>query len=68
MGARVCVCARVRACVRVPGLIVQERRPVEEREHRALHVLRPAAHEAYEQAERLRTAVVLLVSAPMAWN
>jgi sulfopyruvate decarboxylase subunit alpha len=24
--------------------------------------------EAYEQAERLRTAVVLLVSAPMAWN
>ena len=24
--------------------------------------------QAYEQAERLRTAVVLLVSAPMAWN
>ena len=28
----------------------------------------PRLDEAYEQAERLRTAVVLLVSAPMAWR
>ncbi len=37
------------------------------------HILNSAADltlidEAYEQAQRLRTAVVLLVTAPMAWN
>ncbi len=37
------------------------------------HILNSAADlplmdEAFEQAERLRTAVVLLVTAPMAWN